>query len=239
MVFEIIYHTLGFLIMALMIGLSIKFYINYKYTGQKELIGGVLMGLSFLGGLVYFSFQFLLGLFGIEVSVDDKTLIFINFGLIPLLVMSWLYVFYQLLYPDSKKVLAFLIIMLIISIIWEISFIYMVFFSTLTAEVIGDIAFIFDAFSMLVSLIPLAILAIKSIRSKDKVLKYRGIMLIIGFLLAGVSLVVDEGIFDPNNAIIEIIARIALIFGLFLALYGFFLTEESKLYKFISGISSE
>ncbi|MBD3195855.1 MAG: hypothetical protein GF317_12410, partial [Candidatus Lokiarchaeota archaeon] len=146
MIYEIIYHTLGFLIMALMLGLSIKFYINYKYTGQKELIGGVLMGLSFLGGLVYFSFKFLLGLFGIEISVDDKTLLFINFGLIPLLVMSWLYVFYQLLYPNSKNVLIFLIIMLVINIIWEISFIYMVFFSNLTTEIVGNLAFLFDAF---------------------------------------------------------------------------------------------
>ncbi|MBD3195024.1 MAG: hypothetical protein GF317_08225 [Candidatus Lokiarchaeota archaeon] len=129
--------------------------------------------------------------------------------------------------------------MLVINIIWEISFIYMVFFSNLTTEIVGNLAFLFDAFAMLVSLIPLAILAVKSIRSKDKVLKYRGIMLIIGFIIAGVSLVVDEGIFNPNYAVIEILARIGLIVGLFLALYGFFLTEESKLFKLISRTSSE
>ncbi|TXT62092.1 MAG: membrane protein of unknown function [Promethearchaeota archaeon] len=233
MILEIIYHALGFLIIVGMVIVAIKFFVNYKYTGQKELLAGIIFAIGFLAGLVYLSFLFLFQVFGLDISVDDRTFLFINFGFVFLVMLSWFYIFYQFLYPNSNTVKILFYILVGINIVWELFFFYIIFFSTISFKIARIIVFIYNMCALSITGALVLILAIKSLMSKDKILKYRGLFLLIGFLLGGGSLVIDDGIFNLELAILDIIARVALIIGIFLIFFGFFMTEESRLYKFL------
>ncbi len=219
--------------MLLMVLVAVKFFINYKYTGQKELIAGVIFAIAFLAGLFYFSFKFLLGAFGIDISVDNRTLLFINFGFIFLVMLSWFYIFYQFLYPNNNSVRILFYLLVVLNVIWESFFISVIFFSSILLETVEIIVFVYDMFALILTGVFVLILAIKSMISKDKVLKYRGLFLLIGFILGGGSLVFDNGIFNAEQAIIDIIARLALILGIFIIFFGFFMTSESRIYKLL------
>jgi hypothetical protein len=237
LIIEVLYHSLGFLLIFLVLFVAFKFFINYRYTEETEMLGGVILLIAFIFGLIITSINLILGLFSISFPLtgDNMRIIAPIFNLV--MVVSWLYVFYQLLYANSKGMKIFFYVFTLCNIIFVIIYIILAFI--LGFAHLALLIEIYDYFSMGVSLFTLIILAVKSIRSKDRILKFRGIFLILGFIVAGVSLVLDDGVFTSTTPFIDLIARILLIIGIFLVYEGFFLTGESKLYHILLEKKSE
>ncbi len=236
-VIEIIYHSLGFILLLSVLIVAFKFFINYRYTGQKEMIAGVIILIAFLFGLIITSINLILGLFGTQLPITETDLRMISPIFNAIMVIGWFYVFYQLIYSTSNKMKIIFYSFTFINLLWVGIYIILAFSIGFSNIVI--VLEIYDIFSLTITLITLVVLAIKSIRSKDRVLKYRGIFLIVGFLLAGGSLLFDDGIFTPEFPIIDLLARIVFIIGVFFIYQGFFLTEESKTYKVLGKSNKE
>ncbi|TXT62091.1 MAG: membrane protein of unknown function [Promethearchaeota archaeon] len=236
-VIEIIYHLLGFILIFLVLFVAFKFFINYKYTEEKEMIAGVILLIAFLFGLIITSINLILGLFGTKIPLKDTDLRLLSPIFNAIMIICWLYVFYQLLYSSSNQMKIFFYAFSAINIIWVI--IYFILGFSIGFSKFTIILEIYDIFSMVISIGALIILAVKSIRSRDRVLKSRGILLIIGFILAGSSLLFDDGIFTLETAMMDLLARIILIIGIFFIYQGFFLTGESNFYALLMKATKE
>jgi len=224
---EILYHSLGFLLLFITLLIAYKFFVNYRYTGEFEMIAAVTMLVAFLMGLIITSINVILGLFNIQLPITDEgfRLLAPIFNII--MVVSWFYVFYQLLYSNSNTVKILFYAIALINLVWIGIYIYLAFFSNLSVATIKLFIDLYDLISMVVTLTTFIILAVKSIKSKDKVLKYRGFFLIVGFVLGFLSLLLDDGIFDPTRALLDLFARGLLIIGIGCIYEGFFLTEDT------------
>jgi len=238
---EIIYHGLGFIIIILLLIIAYKFLSNYRITKQKEIIAGLLMFLFFLAGLFFHNSIFLLNvIFNYYPTISDELYYFFNFGFIPVVFLSWFYCFMNIIYPESNKLKYTFYVLIILSIIYEIFFVVYLFFGAELGVLINDpnhpfiIMYRFPA--QFISLLLAIILVVKSILSRDLVLQLRGIFLAVVFIFMGIGLILDTGIFV--NTIQQLIGRILIIIGAYFIYYGFFLTEDHKLFQFICRVFS-
>jgi hypothetical protein len=193
------------------------------------MIAAVIMLIAFLMGLIITSINLILKLFGAQIPITDEGFRFLAPIFNGIMVVSWFYVFYRLLYSQSDKVKYLFFGIAIANIIWIGIYIYLAFILGLPIATTRLLVETYDIISMVLTLATFIILAIKSIKSKDMVLKYRGFFLIIGFVLGFLSIFIDDGVFTPETALIDLIARILLIVGICFIYEGFFLTEDTKL----------
>ncbi|TXT62093.1 MAG: membrane protein of unknown function [Promethearchaeota archaeon] len=235
-ILKMIFHVIGFLIMCLMVYISIKFMLSYKKVHSPILLGGIAFALTFLAALFYFTLRFFFGLFGIDISLDYRTALFVIYGVDFMVVVSWFYITYQLMYSQNKFVKQMFYIFLALNILWELFFFYMIFFSEILIETAELIVFIYDLFALLLTMVFILFLAIKSLKSNDDVLKTRGFSLLMGLILCVISLIIEDGVFTPEWAFLDTIMRILLLLGVFLLFQGFFIGEESKIFKIYNSI---
>jgi hypothetical protein len=232
-ILEVVFHFMGLIIMGLMVFISIKFIISYRYSKENVLVGGVIFSLTFLAALFYFTLRFFLGLFGIDISVDYRTSLFVIYGVDFLVLISWFYIIFQLLYSQSTFIKICFFVVFILNILWEVFFFYMIFFSSISTQNAEFIVILYDIVILSLSAILILFLAIKSLLSTDNILRVRGVVLIIGLLLCFISLLFEDGYFTPELAIIDTIMRIILVVGVSFLFLGFFISEESKIYKIL------
>lgn len=226
---EILYYGLGFLLLFITLLMAYKFFINYRYSGASEMIAAVIMLIAFLMGLIITSINLILGLFSVQIPITDEGFRLLAPIFNGIMVVSWFYVFYKLLYSQSKKVKYLFFAIAIANFIWIGIYLYLAFLLGLPSATTHILVEIYDLISMVLTLATFIILAIKSIMSKDKVLTYRGFFLIIGFVLGFLSIFIDDGVFNPEYALIDLIARVILIIGICFIYEGFFLTEDTKI----------
>ena len=238
---EIIYHSFGFLIIISVLIIAYKFLNNYRISKQKELVAALLMIIAFLGGLLFYSPFFIISLFSNqELIITTEVHLFFNFGFIPVVIISWFYCFIRIIYPNSMKLKVAFYFLIVISIIYEIFFIIFLFFENAFGITINSFEHPYIAIyripSLLLGVILASVLAYKSIASKDIILRFRGIFLVISFIFIGIGMSLDTGIFV--NTIEQIIGRIFIIIGFIFIYYGFFITEEKRMFKFLYRKSS-
>lgn len=238
---ELLYHSLGFLLLFITLLMAYKFFINYRYSGASEMIAAVIMLIAFLMALIITSINLILGVFGVQPLISDQGFRLLAPIFNGIMVVSWFYVFYKLLYSHSSKIKYLFFAIAIANIIWIGIYIYLAFIFGLPSLTTRILVETYDLISMVLALATFIILAIKSIKSKDKVLKYRGFFLIIGFVLGFISIFIDHGVFNPEAALIDLIARVVLIIGIGCIYEGFFLTEETKIIgtKILFGTNKE
>lgn len=238
---EIIYHSFGFIIIISVLIIAYKFLNNYRISKQKELVAALLMILSFLSGLLFYSPFFIISIvYNQELTISTEVYLFFNFGFIPVVIISWFYCFMRILYPNSMKLKVAFYFLIIISIIYEIFYILFLFFDNAFGITINSqdhpYITIYRIPSLLIGVILASVLAYKSITSKDIILRFRGIFLVISFIFIGIGMSFDTGIFV--NTIEQIIGRIFIIIGFIFIYYGFFITEEKRMFKFLYRIFS-
>ena len=219
--------SLIYAITGTLIGLIIASkYLTYE---RKELLGiGIALALltaPWYGGgisfLTYIFFDFIL---------DDSIYFFINYGLLAIALIAWMYGMSILLFPNSIK--RNMIIFSIICIPYEIIFIVTLSIST---SMIGakegkfnsDAALlptVFIIFALLVSLITMIMFVRQSLRSSNLKIKWKGRFLLIAVILMAIGSFMDAIL--TITATTLMIARIILLWRLIFSYLGWLMPER-------------
>lgn len=214
---------------AVLTGVIVGLIICSKYIKYKRknflLIGTALMGMFQPWWPTAISFISIL-ITGRPISVFEYFFYAIFFY--PFFLVAWMMGISNLLELKRREILP--IVYLIISVLADI---YLVYFLINDPSVIGTIPTYFDAeykrpFSfyllfILSSLVITGILfSIKSLKSEDREIRWKGKLLIIGFLCYLASGFLDVGYISFTTGTL-IIARLVLISSAFFAYFGFFL----------------
>ncbi|TXT64924.1 MAG: conserved membrane protein of unknown function [Promethearchaeota archaeon] len=221
------FFTLIFVLISFIIGLRIL--LKY-FSLKKKVYITVGLTLIFLSSpwwgrsLSFFSIL----LFGY--AFDPPLYVFLMNFFVAFIIVSWIYSFADLIYPDSKNKI--FIPYFIISVVYEVVFIILF---LLDYEFIGQyegsyfdfsrkpFTLIFALFVLGSALITGFIFAKKSVSSEKPVTRWRGRFLLLAILIFTASVALDLFVFDPNY---RFIIRIFLIISSICYYLGFFLPEN-------------
>ncbi len=221
--------SLTFVIISLIIG--ILFIVKYKSTKRVEHITLGLTWIFISSGWFGSSFSFL-SIILFDYAFDTFLYLFLANVFLPLTLITWLYSFCHILYPEWEK--RILIIVVPITVLIEI---FLIAFLFIDPSVIGRIegkfysqtnpAFlVFELTSLLVFLITGLILSIKSIKFSDPIIQLRGKLLLIAFISLTIAALIDS--FILVSPIILVFARLLLISCALEYYLGFFLPNRLK-----------
>ena len=218
----LIYAIIGTIVGAV---IASKYY-TYK---KPELLG---IGISLLlvtapwygGGISFLTVVF----FGF--ILDDPLYFFINYGFLPIALISWMYGISILLFPDStKKIVA---ITSVICIPYEIVLIFLIITNTSTVAAkdgrfnsdAGTLPTIFIAIALIIILITMIMFIKQSLRSENSKIKWKGRFLLIAVILLVIGSFMDAVItLTPETLII---ARIILIGRLIFSYLGWLMPSS-------------
>ncbi|MFX1444069.1 MAG: hypothetical protein ACFFHV_11690 [Promethearchaeota archaeon] len=218
--------SLIFVVISLIVGLKIL--LKYFKLKNKVLIT---VGLTWIflsspwwgNAISFFIYMF------IEQEIDLFWDLFLGNIFIPVAVVLWVYSFSELVYPQLKRKL--LTIYLIISIPYEI---LLIMFFFIDIEIIGSktarfntehnlYPFSYQILAILTALITGILLARESLRSEDKRIQLKGKFLLLGFTSFTVAAIFDAAI--PMDPILLAIIRTVLIMSAFEYYLGFLLPD--------------
>ncbi len=219
--------TLLFVIISLIVG--IKILLKYFSVNAKELI---LVGLAWIClSSPWWSapFSFLSYIF-FGVLWEIHVFFLIGNIFIPVAIICWIYSFAKMAYVKAKKIL--LIVYSLISIIFIIFFLI---FMVIDVNVIGEfdgtfdaryLSFtrIFQAFAIISALITGVLFALKSLKSKDPKVQWKGRFLLIAFISFAISAILDSGFELGITGVI--IIRLLLISSAIEYYLGFLLPDR-------------
>ncbi|MHA1723760.1 MAG: hypothetical protein ACTSXH_02830 [Promethearchaeota archaeon] len=216
-----------FVIFSLIIG----FMMFYKYFKFKHdvLITTGLCWTFMITAWFRISFNFpLVLLFHVEIPYSVGRVIDSIF--IPIAIICWVYTFSTLIYPNHQKILV--LIYIIISIIYEIITIYLLFVDPQSVVIIvstfdstyGLIPLIYSVFIIITFLITGALFALQSQKSDDPKIRLKGQFLFIAFILFSTASLLDAVLITSILALI--IIRITLILSSLIYYLGFHLPEK-------------
>jgi hypothetical protein len=194
------------------------FLIGFMWLGVSEIY--LPTGLSFL--LVLFT----------GVSLPVEIFFLIGNVLLPIVFLSWLIAFTDLVYKDKQKIIIYIFV--IIGIVFEIFFFYFLFTNPIIiGEIHKSITAVYNPFLLSYLMLMLGILVItgflfarESIRSEDPEIKLKGKIQMVAFI----SVLIGNTL---NGIIVEeiipmIICRLILISAIIEFYYGTFLSNWLK-----------
>lgn len=200
----------------------------YKYK-KAELLG---IGISLLlvtapwygGGISFLTIVFF------DFILDDPLYFFINYGLLPIALICWMYGISILLFPQStKKIVA---ITSVICIPYEFVLIFLIITNTSTVAAkegrfnsnAGVFPTIFIGIALIIILITMAMFIKQSLRSENSKIKWKGRFLLIAVILLVIGSFMDAIItLTPATLII---ARIILIWRLIFSYLGWLMPKK-------------
>lgn len=226
---EILYRTftLIFVVISLILGIKIlsKFFIHKR----KELItvgfSWIFLTSPWWGVAVSFLLYILF-----DYIIENIIFLILANVFVPVALICWIYSFCQLVYPQLKKNL--MSIYLVICIPYEI---FLIFFIFTHPDIVGTFertfylqpniyTLIFQAFAILTALITGILFTKQSLRSDDKKVRWKGKFLSIAFISFTVSALLDAII--PANPIVLVLMRLILISSAIEYYFGFFLPDR-------------
>ena len=226
---EVLYGSLSFtfVIISLIIGIIILLkYFKYKY---QALVTTSLTWILMTSGWWRITINFpLVILFDTEVPHTFGRIIDSVF--IPVAIMCWMYTFSTLCYPQYRKHL--LSVYLIVCIVYEIILIYLIFTNPESIIIIISpfnskytmIPYIFSIFAILTFLVTGALFTRLSLKSEDPKIRLKGKFLLIAFILFTIGAIFDAGVM--MDVFTLILVRIILIASAFSYYLGFLLPEK-------------
>ncbi|TXT55025.1 MAG: conserved membrane protein of unknown function [Promethearchaeota archaeon] len=222
--------TLTFVLISILIGIRIL--LKYFKLKRKEIIT---VGLSwlFLSSAWWGSSFSFLSILLLDIPFNE----FIYFSLgnlfIPIAVISWIYSINKMLYNGEKNWLV--MVFLAISLIYEIILIIFLFQEPLYPTYIGTIVesfyykpglitMAYQLFAILVTIFTGVLFSLKSIKSEEDLVKWKGRFLLLAFLAFSVGAIFDALI--ELNEVTIIIIRLILILSSIGYYLGFFLPDK-------------
>ena len=219
--------TLMFVILSIIIGIVILLHaISLK---RRELIS-VGLTLALLSSAWYQSaFAFLFYIL-FDYKIGTFTYLFIGNFFLPIVMICWMYMFLEFGYPHLKK--RIMILVLIICILYEI---FLVIFLFTDPSIIGTriglfyyapnlYALVFQISSILIVIITGILFSIKSIKSADAKIAWKGRLFLLAILCFAAGAILDMGI--TINPILLVIDRIILMTSAVLFYLGFLLPDS-------------
>ncbi|TXT53798.1 MAG: conserved membrane protein of unknown function [Promethearchaeota archaeon] len=218
--------ALAFVIISIIIGLRIiSKYFSYR---QKELItvglSWILLSSPWWGG----AFAFLFYLFGIQFT--PELYLFIGNFFIPFALITWIYSFSRLAYPEIKNKIFYPY--LVISLGFLAFIIYALFVDyTLIGELEDELNSRHSVFSLILVIFALISLLItgtlfarKSLKSNDPQIKWKGRFLLAAFLIFIFGALLDAIV--PAIPFLLVTIKLILVISGILYYLGFFLSEK-------------
>ncbi len=226
----------GFLSLIWVIFATIIGFMIILKTRKKQYLTVGIFWIFMCGGWWASSVQFIT-IIAMDYRLPDPLYLMLTMLAIPWGVICWLISFGNFAYPDYKKKLVY--INLIIIIIYQSLF--LIFTFTIT-EWVGTrdpltlfntkfsyFSLFFIIYGMVLILITGAIFSIKSMKMDDKKIQWKGRFLLIAFILYSIGAVFDAAInpSDPNiSTLVIFLTRIALVISGILFYFAFFLPER-------------
>jgi hypothetical protein len=215
--------SLIFVILSLIIGLL--FLLKYPKNKQIEFITIGLTWIFFSSGWWGSAFSFLAILF-FHQPLNLVQYLLISNMFIPFVLIVWIYSFCHLLYPELKK--RGLIFSLIVAIPFDIVLIIMILINpSYVGRFVGTFSVasslflrVFEILLFTVMLITGVIFSTKSMKIEDPIIKRRGLLLLVAFLLLAIALVIDS--LFINNPILIVVNRLVLISSAIIYYLAFF-----------------
>ncbi|MBY8981964.1 MAG: hypothetical protein KGD57_03385 [Candidatus Lokiarchaeota archaeon] len=205
-------------------------------TRKKEYITVGLFWILLCGGWWASSIQFIT-IISVDYRLTDSIYLMLTMLAIPWGVICWLISFGNFVYPEKKKKIVY--INLVIIIIYQSLFLIFAFIKT---DWVGTrdagtyfntkfspFSLIFIIYGMSLILITGIIFSWKSMKMDDPKIKWKGRFLLIAFVLYSGGAIVDSAInlSDPTiGSIITVLVRIVLVTSAILFYFAFFLPES-------------
>ncbi len=219
--------TLIFIIISILLG--IRIFLKYFAYKQKEFITVGLAWIFLSSGWWGSGFSFL-SILLIQQPLDQFTYLLIGNMFIPIAIICWIYSFTSLAYPNLKKKL--LILYIVICAIFEI---YLIVSLAIDPNIIGVIIgtfysqptlipMIFILFAILTTIITGILFSRNSIRSENLEVHRKGIILLTGFISFTIGAFMDAII--TLTPLTLIIVRLILISSAIEYYFGFLLPER-------------
>ena len=219
--------TLIFVSISIILGLVIL--LKYFSIKRKELffVGAAWIFLS--SGWWGSSFSFL-SIILFNYTFEPFLFLFIGNVFIPIAVLCWIYAISRLIYTKSKTKI--LVLFLAICVPYEI---VLVIFLIINPSLVGTMkgrfysqpelfTMLFQIFALLVTIITGLIFSVRSIKSKDPEIKWKGKFLLIGFISFTIGAFIDAIItLDPVTLVV---VRLLLIASSILYFLGFLLPDR-------------
>ncbi|MBD3195941.1 MAG: hypothetical protein GF317_12840 [Candidatus Lokiarchaeota archaeon] len=223
--------TFIYVIFSILIG--IRFLTKYVSLKRKELITVGLAWIFLSSAWWGSSFSFL-SIVLFNQPIQGFIFFFIANAFIPVAVVCWIYSFLKIIYPDLIKIGTILI--LVLSIAYEIILLYFLFQPESTYPLyIGEIketfyyqpsllTMLFQVLALLVSAITGFIFSIKSMKSDEPVVKWKGRFLLIAFSAFTIGSLFDALI--TLDQITIVIVRVILLISSIAYYLGFLLPDQ-------------
>lgn len=219
--------TLAFVLLSIIIGIRmVTKYAKSKHFEHITLgLGWIFLSSAWWGS----AFSFLTIIF-IGDAIGEIIFLFIGNAFIPLAIIFWLYSFSTILFPDKKKML--MSIILLICIPYEI---VLITFLIIDPSVVGTIegtfysrpnilSAVFQAFALVVTIITGVIFSLQSMKVDKPEVKWRGRFLLLAFFSLTIGSLLD--IFIAREAFSLVIIRLVLMASAIEYYLGFFLPEK-------------
>ncbi|MFX1398576.1 MAG: hypothetical protein ACFFAS_16225 [Promethearchaeota archaeon] len=233
---EVIFSGISSSIIVLMffiVGINVA--LVYKRTKQSTYIF-VGLFLILVGENWYpSSISFIIAFFNNERGLLDIPQAYVSIGitLLPLGFFFWMVAMTEMMYKDKKKVILFLIF--IVGTVFEILFLYGLFFDmalvgdkgdTIVDGDYGPVSLAMQLFYLVLTLITAIRFGIFSRKSNNPETKLKGTFFLLGVLCLGVGAVFD--ILSPGRIYFLISGRAVLVLSSIMFYFGFVLPEKVK-----------
>ena len=230
--FEILQGTLSLTITIIGILIGLIIILKYFQYKRKELLGVafaiILIAISWLpSGVSFLMFIF----YG--VLINEPLYIFLAYGLVLFASLAMMYAIISLLYPKPAKKI--LLTFLIISIVFEVIFLYLLYTSLPAVGMVGTEAGRFDVEAGRISLLMVIIALVVSLvirillirefsKSENKKLQWRGRFILIEFILLIIGAIMDALL--TLTAPTLILARIIMVLRFIFVYLGWLLPDR-------------
>ena len=194
---EMLQGFLGILSLSISLFVALKIISKYFANRRTEFFTVGLMMIFVTSGWWGSSIAFIMYVvFNSEIS--DVSYIFISYAFVSLSSIFWLYSFGYLVYPKSKW--KFLSVWLVISILYTIFFMYYILIdpsvlavrvTRFDSETLNFVA-AYILLSLLVSLIAQVLFLKRSISFKDKIVRWKGRFIFLGYIIFLIGAVLDS-----------------------------------------------
>ena len=226
---EILHATFSLIFVIISLIIGFKILLKYWELKRKEFITVGLTWIFLSTGYWGISISFL-GILFFNYALEPILYISIEIVFLPLAIMCWIYSFSLLMYPQLKKKIVS--IFLVICIPYEIFLIiFLVIDLKIIATMTGHFSYehnlyslVFQVFALLLAISTGVLFAKKSLESEDPKVHWKGRFLLIAFISFSVSAIIDVVVL--MTPIILVIVRLILIFSAFEFYMGFFLPDR-------------
>jgi len=219
--------TLLFVIISLIVGIRIL--LKYFSFNNKELIMVGLAWICLSSPWWSAPFSFLTYIF-FGVLWDVHVFFIIGNIFIPVAIICWIYAFAEMAYQNVKKIL-----LIVYTIICTIFVIFFLIFIVIDVNYIGEfdgtfdaryLSFtrIFQAFAILSALVTGVLFALKSFKSSEPKIQWKGRFLLIAFITFSIAAILDSGFELQITGVI--IIRLLLISSAIEYYLGFLLPDR-------------